>query len=145
MSNNIISNEELYNILEDYEQVKDIFSIQKGTSVKYFTKNIYSNEDDNYIFDNGGNIIEINRELNIVKIANGSKIVIVKVPNTIFFARLPLIKLKKEFREELFIKEQKILELNLYCTDLENKLDKCLSDYIKLEKKYINLKNNNTY
>jgi hypothetical protein len=130
-----LSKADMYGMLEDYERITDIFEIKKGKHIRYLTKN----EDNTYSFRFGGNITSHNKELGYIRLTNGSTTWSVQVTDTIFFAQLSFSDLKEEFKEELYIKDQKILEITLFCEKIEQQLEKSYNNLILLEKKYMQL------
>ena len=107
-----LTKEEIKELLEDYEKVDDIGKVKIGSSIRYFDVA----DPDNKKFRYGGTLVNISCPNYVVLSAKG-KSWSVQINDAIFFKRINVEELKKEY-EEIFSK----LEEKYRKVKKENKL-----------------------
>jgi hypothetical protein len=127
-----LTKDEIKHLLEDYEEVKDIKKLMKGTHIRYF-----ENKDGEYLFRMGGIVTVIKEPLYIV-LSNGTRTWSVQLKeDTILFSKLSASILKKQYLEALNEKQLEINELiahNKKLIKTVNKQNKLLAKHnIKLD------------
>lgn len=84
-----LTNNEIKHLLEDYTKVKDISLIEKGTHIRYFSKN----NNGEYQFRTGG-VLKINNEPDkFIILNNGRKSWSVQTKDTIFYSKVIINKI----------------------------------------------------
>jgi len=124
-----LSKEEIKELLEDYEKVDDIGKVKIGSSMRYFDVS----DKDNNKFRYGGTLVNISYPNYIVLSAKG-KSWSVQISDAIFFKRINIEELKKEY-EEIFLKlEEKYRNVKKENKILLQENEELIKQNSKLEK-----------
>ena len=127
-----LDKEEIKNLLEEYEQVEDIVQIKRGTHLRYFSKD----KDGSFKFRMGG-ILTVNNNIpKYIILSNGSKSWSVQIKDTIFFSKKSFKKIKEEFQDEIFYKDEKKKHLINYQKDKDQECNILKEKYDILKKEY---------
>lgn len=112
-----LSKQEIETLLIDYEKVDDLDKIPAGTHIRYF-----ENKDGELKFRVGG-ILTIKSGLPVYCILkNQNKSWSVQVNRCIFFRRITIKEVKKEYEDKLIEKDKELNELRSYVRDLRKQL-----------------------
>ncbi len=121
-----LTEEQIQERLEDYEEVKDIYTVPLGTHMRYYTTDKKTGEK---VFRMGG-LLHHNKGLpKYVMLSNGPTQWSVQVEDAIFFKKMTIDDVKKLFKEEIAGLKKEIIKLKETNKNLMDELkQKNLSD-----------------
>ncbi|CAH6420981.1 Hypothetical protein KVN_LOCUS92 [uncultured virus] len=111
-----LTEEDINNMLEDYKKIDDIGLIQIGTHVRY----IIIDENNNKKFRTGGNLINLSKYPLYVILGNGNKTWSVQVDTAVFYRKLSIEEIKKEYEGEIEELENEIIAQKKTINNLKN-------------------------
>lgn len=112
-----LSKQEIETLLMDYEKVEDLNKVPIGTHIRYF-----EDKDGELKFRTGG-ILTIKKGLPIYCILKNQNLSwSVQVEKCIFFRRITIKEVKKEYENKLLEKDKELNELRSYIRDLRKQL-----------------------
>lgn len=114
-----LTKEEIEEKLEDYKKVDDIYRVPLGTHIRYF---IVSKGEKK--FRTGGLLHRNDGLPDYIICNNGRNTWSVQVKNTIFFRKMSIKEIKKEYQDHIKTLEKKNKNLKLLIKDLKKKIRK---------------------
>jgi len=112
-----LTKEEIEEKLEDYKKVDDIYKVPLGTHIRYFTVSKGVKK-----FRTGGLLHRNDGLPDYVICNNGRNTWSVQVKNTIFFRKMTIKEIKKEYKDHIKSLEKKNRNLKLLIKDLKRKI-----------------------
>jgi hypothetical protein len=122
-----LTNEQIKQYLNDYNQVEDINKIGISTHLRYFTIDSKTNKK---LFRLGGFLNKFGHNGEYLILSNGDLSWSVQIKNTIFYKKMTDQELKEEIKQEILTETQ-----NQHLSEL----DDLKKEYKNIEKKYKNL------
>mgnify|MGYP001442471567 CR=1 FL=1 len=133
-----LTDEDIEDMLEDYEEVTDIHSVPRKTHIRYFTV-IQEDGIAKKVFRIGGNLLYASPDNEYVILSNGDKKWSVQNIHSIYYRQLTIGEIKDEYEEILDDYEREINELKMINRKLYKKLtgiDNKMSSDIRKQPKY---------
>lgn len=122
-----LTTDEIKQKLEDYKKVTKIEDVPTGTHVRYFIK-----KDNKMLFRLGGIIISNTGLPEYIVLGNGGKTWSVQIKNTVFFSKISLKDVQKEYEEIIFDKDAQIKGLIMENKEINSQLNKYKKKYGKI-------------
>ena len=116
-----ITEEDIEEMLEDYEEVQDIHTIAKNTHIRYFTV-IQEKDQARKVFRIGGTLVYASPDNTYVILSNGERKWSVQNANSIYYRQLTVCEIKEEYEDILDDYEEEIKELKMINRKLYKKL-----------------------
>lgn len=112
-----LSKQEIETLLMEYEKVEDLNNIPLGTHIRYF-----EDKDGELKFRTGG-ILTIKKGLPVYCILKNQNVSwSVQIKKCIFFRRITIKEVKKEYESRLIEKDRELNELRSYIRELKKQL-----------------------
>jgi len=118
-----LTQEDINNLLEEYEQVEDLNDLKTGTHVRYFDI-VLNNEMTKKLFRMGGTIIKLDLEKEYMVLSNGKLTWSVQLKNKIIYKKMTTEEVKQFYENELDNRDIEIKQLKYQIDKLKNNIKK---------------------
>ena len=112
-----LENDDIKEMLKDYVDVDDIYSVSLNTHIRYFIK-----KNGKRLFRMGGNIIKMDEQKGYIVLSNGKTNWSVQVKDAIFFKKPNVEDVKAYYEEKLKKYKKKIRKLEESLEEIKRKL-----------------------
>lgn len=130
-----LTQEDINDLLEEYEQITDIHELKVGTHVRYFNI-IKQDNEEKKLFRMGGNIIKIDLEKKYMVLANDKRISwsVQLDEKTIIYRKMTTDEIKQFYENELDNRELEIKMYKIQIENLHNENNKYKKDLVDIKR-----------